>query len=329
MENNKIGIFGEIGLNITPDQVKAELDKQKDVTVLIDSMGGEVFAGLTIFNLLKSHPFNVDIEILGMAGSIASVIALAGDSVKMAETASFFIHNALIPNTGGNAEDLRDQADTLETISTTIRNVYQGKTNLKAESLQGLMDKESILTADQALEFGFIDEIINPVAMAAKFNHIDMNKLNELKTIAAAVGKRLGIKNETEIPTEVEEAIEKEIGEAVEEGVKTAAETETELEALSEMIPRAEFEEYKAEILALIKPVLDAMDLVPSKEEMENHVNQTTSTKIGNVLTAMKSKTTIPSASNDFAPVEVENTGRLRHGFLAAKREELNKKNGR
>jgi len=325
----KIGIFGEIGWDVKPEQIKAELEKQKEVTVLIDSMGGEVFAGLTIFNLLKSHPFNVNVEILGMAGSIASVIALAGDSIKMAETASFFIHNALIPMTGGNAEDLRDQADTLETISNTIRNVYQGKTNVNAERLQTLMDEESILTASEALDLGFVDEIINPVAMAAKFNKIDMSNLKDLKIMAAAVGKRLGITNEAEIPAEVEEAIDQEIETAIDTAIETAEETETELEALSDMVPRAEFEKYKAEIVTLLKPVLDAMDLVPSTEEMQDHVNNATTLKIKNVLQAMKAKTTIPSATNDFAPEQEENTGRMKHGFLAAKRKELFEKNGR
>ena len=155
-----------------------------------------------------------------------------------------------------------------------------------------------------------------------------LSKLNELKTLASAVGKRLGIKNEAEIPEEVEKALEKEITEAVTEGVKDAEETETELEALSGMVARAEFEEYKAEIIALLKPILDAMDEVPSKDEMLEEVNNKTTTKIHAVLQAMKSKTEIPSAAAHFEPVKEEKSNRMKLGFLAAKQKELKTKNG-
>ena len=327
----KIGLFGEVGWDITPDSVKAELDKQKEVSILIDSGGGEVFAGLTIYNLLKSHPFPVHVEIVGMAGSIASVIALGGDSISISETAKFFIHNALTPMTGGNAEDLRDQADTLEMISDTIRGVYEGKTKLGDDKLKQLMAEETILSAQEALDLGFVDQIINPVAIAAKYNSINMKTIKDLKIVARAIGERLGLKNESgeEIPDSIKEQIEEEIEEAVKEGVERAEEEETELEALSDMVPRAEFEAYKAEVLALLKPVLDAMDLVPSTEEMQDHVNAQTTSKIKNVLQAMKAKTTIPSSTNDFAPVIEEETGRLKHGFLQEKQNELRNKNGR
>ena len=256
-----------------------------------------------------------------------TVIASAANTVNISATSSYMIHNALTPMTGGNAEELRDQADTLEQISNTINDVYQAKTGLTQEDLQALMDQETIMTAAEAVQLGFADNIINELKAVALINLDKMSKLSELKTLAHAVGKRLGIKNETEIPKEVEDALEEEIKEAVEEGTKNAEETETELEALSDMVPRAEFETYKAEILAIIKPLLDTMDMVKSEDETKDLVNSLTSTKIHNVLAAMQSKTTVPSAKQDFAPV-AEQTSRMKHGFLEAKRKELQTKNG-
>jgi len=324
-----IPLLGIVGEDITVEAFQSNLQQanNKDITLLIDSPGGDVFAGMAISNLIKDYKGNVEARILGLAGSIMTVITSSADVVNISETASFMIHNALTPMTGGNAEELRETANALEQISNTINSVYQARTGLEGKDLQALMDEETIMTAQEAVALGFADNIVNELKAVALIN-TDMSKLNELKLMASAVGKRLGIQNETEIPEEVEQALDEEIKEAVEEGIKEAEETETELEALSEMVSQKDFQTYKAEILALLKPVLDAMDEVPSKEEMEEEVNAKTTNKIHAVLQAMKSKTQIPSASADFAPVVEEKSDRLKHGFLAAKQKELRTKNG-
>ena len=190
----KIPFFGEVGVEITSKDFENELRGEEDIVLLMDSVGGDVFQGLAIFNMLKAHKGKVTVDIIGMAGSISSIIALAADNVRMSETANFFMHHALTEGTGGNAAQLRDTAQTLEQISNQIAKVYTAKADLSADTVKDLMDKETILNADDALKLGLVDEIINPVAIAAKFNKIDMTKIDELKKLTASLAKRLGIK---------------------------------------------------------------------------------------------------------------------------------------
>ena len=322
----KLPFFGEVGIDILAADIEKELRGDEDVTLLMDSVGGDVFQGMAIYNMLKGYEGKTTVDILGMSGSIASIIALGADSVRMSETASFFLHNALVPQTGGNAAQLRETADTLEQVSNTIQRVYAVKTDLPDADVKGLMDEETVLNADDALRLGFVDEIIHPVAIAAKFE-INMNKLSELRALTNAVGVRLGIKN-----AEVDPALEEEVDQAIVEEVATAvdeaAEVATELEAISGMVTREEFEMKIAEILALLQPMLEIAEITPSEEEVTEMVEAKTTTKIAAVLKAMKSKTTIPSAANNFKAEDVEPSDRLKRGFLQAKQNELRTKNG-
>jgi ATP-dependent Clp protease, protease subunit len=130
-----------------------------DLEVIINSGGGDVFSGSEIYTALKDYPGNVTVKIIGVAASAASVIAMGGNKVMMSPTAQMMIHNAST-STWGDKRDHRHAADFLQTIDASIANAYRLKTGMSQNELLTLMNKETWMNAQDALEKGFIDEIM-------------------------------------------------------------------------------------------------------------------------------------------------------------------------
>ena len=166
------------GGGITAKNFQKELSeiKASQIDLHINSPGGDVFDGIAIYNLIKQHPAKVTSYIDGLAASIASVIALAGDQIYMAENALFMIHNPY-GMAFGEAADMRKMADLLDTVRGSIVKAYVSKTDKPDAEIFPLMDAETWMTADEAVEFGFVDEVTEKMDMAAcaKFVPI-MNK---------------------------------------------------------------------------------------------------------------------------------------------------------
>lgn len=160
-----IMVYDSIGQDMWGDGVSAEdlVDeiagiKAKTLNVRINSFGGQVFEGLAIYNALDRHPANIVTHIDGIAASIASIIALAGSEVRIAENAFMMIHN---PHgvAVGNARDMREMADVLEKVGGSLSGVYARKTGLDDAQIQAWMDAETWFTAEEALEAGLVDAV--------------------------------------------------------------------------------------------------------------------------------------------------------------------------
>lgn len=130
----------------------------KEITVYINSLGGSVMEGIAIYNQLKRHPAHKTVRIDGFACSIASVIAMAGDTIIMPKNTVMMIHNAWTIAIG-NSKELHKAADDLETINQASRQAYLDKAGdkLTVEKLTELLDAETYLTAEQCLEYGLCD----------------------------------------------------------------------------------------------------------------------------------------------------------------------------
>ena len=175
----EISIYEEIGMGgVTPAAFISELAALKSlpITVRINSLGGSVFDGLAIYNLLRDHVGGVTIKIDGVAASMASVVAMAGTRVIMSESALMMIHN---PNSevAGEASDLRNMAGVLDQVKNSLVAAYQRKTNLPPNRLAAMMDAETWMSAADALELGFIDAIEKSALVAAKFDTARMPNL--------------------------------------------------------------------------------------------------------------------------------------------------------
>lgn len=140
--------------------VIAELtDENEELKVVINSPGGDVQAGQEIYSILKDIKNPVTINVQSMAASAASMIAMAGDTVRMSPVSLLMIHNASTC-TSGDYRDMQHTADVLQTVNTAIMQAYIAKTGKTEDELKEMMDKETWLTANQCLENGFADEII-------------------------------------------------------------------------------------------------------------------------------------------------------------------------
>ena len=164
--------------------------KGKPLTVWIDSYGGSVFAATGIYNALREHG-KVTTIIDGKAMSAAFTIALAGDTVKASIGALMMAHDPLSAMRGMfNAEELRKYADVLDKVKETMLNIYEGKSTLSRDKLSEIMQKETYMTPEDALEFGFIDEIYDnsPKAKVHGFSRLaivnctqmDVDKIKEM-----------------------------------------------------------------------------------------------------------------------------------------------------
>lgn len=133
-------------------------DDVTDVTVRINSYGGEVAEGIAIYNALKAHPAKVTTVCDGFACSVASVVFMAGDERIMNEASLLMIHNAWTC-ASGDANDLRKQAADLDTVTALSKSIYQAATDLDDDELAEWMDAETFIDASTALARGFATEV--------------------------------------------------------------------------------------------------------------------------------------------------------------------------
>ena len=186
----EIWIYEQIGEDfwtgggVTAKNFQKELAgiKASQIDLHINSPGGEVFDGITIYNLIKQHPANVTAHIDGLAASIASVIALAGDTVIMAENALFMIHNPW-GFAMGDASEMRKTADLLDKIGGSLVTAYSSKSGKSDDEISALMDSETWMTAQEAKDAGFIDEISEQMDLAACAKFIPAMQKAKFKNI--------------------------------------------------------------------------------------------------------------------------------------------------
>lgn len=179
-KKGELFIYGDIadstwwGDEVTPKQFKEELDALGDITeldVYINSSGGDVFAGQAIYSMLKRHNAKVTVYIDGLAASIASVIAMAGDKIIMPKGSMLMIHNGMIGLLGYfNASKLRKYADEIEKITDSVIVPAYERSGKTTDEIKELLDAETWLSAEEAVEMGFADEIEENKAMAASIS---------------------------------------------------------------------------------------------------------------------------------------------------------------
>ena len=177
----EVYIFNEIGAyGITAQDFISEMKEYKDtpVNLRINCIGGDVFDGMAMYNIIKKREAKTTAYIEGIAASMGSVIALAADEVVMAENSLFMIHNAW-GGAMGEAEDMRKTASVLEKISGEIASIYKRKTRLSLDRITDMMDEETWLNAQEAYELGFIDSISDSIKVAAKY---DVSKFKNITT---------------------------------------------------------------------------------------------------------------------------------------------------
>ncbi|EIT4380448.1 Clp protease ClpP [Escherichia coli] len=167
----EISIYEEIGgFGITAKQFTEDLKALGDVSHInlrIHSLGGDVFEGIAIYNLLRNHPADITVYIDDVAASMASVVAMAGDRVVMPENAMMMTHKPW-GISGGNAGDMRDYADLLDKVETVLIPAYARKTGKSAQEIATMLEDETWMDGKECLKHGFADELLPSVRAMAR-----------------------------------------------------------------------------------------------------------------------------------------------------------------
>lgn len=192
-DGNTISIYDVIGEDwwtgegVTSKRVAGALRSigAKPVTVNVNSPGGDMFEGLAIYNLLVEHPAEVTVRVMGLAASAASIIAMAGDKVEMGLGSMLMIHNSW-GMVVGNQNDMRDAAATFAEFDAAMAEIYAARTGMKADEIAAMMDAETFMRAETAIEKGFADATFEAPAYDG-----DKNKGDDAKKARARLDATL------------------------------------------------------------------------------------------------------------------------------------------
>ncbi|MHA3066582.1 head maturation protease, ClpP-related [Lacticaseibacillus saniviri] len=159
VSNSEADVYRWYGYEVTSPKDIILPETNEPVDIEINSGGGDVFAGAEIYTALRGYQGLVNISVVGVAASAASLIAMAGDSVKISPVGMIMIHNAASA-TQGNANEHEHTADVLNSLSGQIAESYAARTGRTTDEFKALMDKETWFTAKDAVEAGLADEVM-------------------------------------------------------------------------------------------------------------------------------------------------------------------------
>jgi ATP-dependent Clp protease protease subunit len=188
--------------DVTPKQFASELAKIKgNLTVWLNSGGGDCFAASQIYTMLKEHEGKITVKIDGIAASAASVVAMAGDAVLMSPTALMMIHNPL-SLIFGEVEDLERGIEMLSEVKESILNAYILKTGLSRAKLSNMMDSETWFSAKKAVELGFADAMLfdETTETAEEMPPFMWNRQSMITAAVNAMRKKLPVKQAVQKP---------------------------------------------------------------------------------------------------------------------------------
>ena len=188
ISNDEQWIYDMFEIDATaPRMIEEQLEEAngEDIILSINSGGGSVFDASEIYTAIKNYPGKTEAQVVGLAASAASFIALAADKTVISPTGQMMIHNAAMV-TMGDHNDMNHAANMLQGINKTIANAYKMKCGMEEEELLALMDKETWITPQMALEYKLVDEIMFEnqgikVAAAAVSNVIPQQVIDSIR----------------------------------------------------------------------------------------------------------------------------------------------------
>ena len=192
--------------DVTPQMFKDELfSGDGDVVIYLNSPGGDCIAASQIYTMLMDYPGNVTIKIDGIAASAASVIAMAGTSVLMAPTSLMMIHNPMTA-AFGSKDEMEKAIEMLEEVKESIINAYELRTGLSRARISHLMDSETWMNANRAIELGFADGMLTDEKITAEMPAFEFSD----RAVEMALINKITRKTRQEKPPESEDPNPKE-----------------------------------------------------------------------------------------------------------------------
>lgn len=214
----QLSIYDEIGpWGVSAAGFRAGMDSVKDADTIeleINSYGGDVFAGLSIYNMLMASGKTINVKVMGVAASAASLIMMAGSSRSMPKNTMVMVHNPWGVAIG-NSTEMRETADLLDKIGVGLHETYAKVTGLGDDELKAMLGKDTWLSADEALEHGFATEVTDEIEAQASFD-INAADIPEAAKAIYAAARKPAPKNEggDPPPAKTPEQIQQEADEA-------------------------------------------------------------------------------------------------------------------
>ncbi|WGS46808.1 Clp protease ClpP [Burkholderia sp. JSH-S8] len=201
-DSASISIYDSIGDNwegtgITAKRISAALRNigARDLTVNVNSPGGDFFEGVAIYNLLREHKAKVTVNVMGLAASAASVVAMAGDEILMGDGAFLMIHNAWTVAIG-NRHDIAAAAEVLAPFDSAMAKVYSQRAGITQAEAAALMDKETWIGAEQAVADGFATGVLDSAKVAKGTNASGRKALALIEASMARAGYSRGVRRD-------------------------------------------------------------------------------------------------------------------------------------
>lgn len=195
-DDNVISIYDVIGEDfwtgqgMTSKRIAGALRRigGQDVTVNVNSPGGDFFEGIAIYNLLREHPAKVTVKVMGLAASAASVIAMAGDEIQISEIGFLMVHNAWAIAVG-NRHDFNEAAATLEPFDDAMAGLYANRAGVEKAEAASWMDEETWFNGSRAIEVGLADGLL-PSSQVSESTEQSTKSLAAARRVEAALAKQ-------------------------------------------------------------------------------------------------------------------------------------------
>lgn len=311
------------GDEVTPKQFRDELNAHSgDLTVRINSPGGDVYAGVSIYNALTEYDGNVTVKVDGMAASIASVIAMAGDDIQMLPGSQMMVHKPWTVAMG-NSDDLEEVVAYLKKVGENVTSIYTERTGLSTERVSELLDAETWLNPEEAVELGFADKVIQP---KQKSTEAVTNLLSDMKAsvqaaiLQPAMSLKTKLEDAQEGEAQAEPTTEPAPAEPVEEVKEDDVRTDT-TDKPEEAVVEAQADTTDESTVAPEKGEDEATETKVTPEEKETQMSQTQEIAKDQVLEPQAQASVTPKVEvknylktkasvEDFANVLAANAGK-------------------
>ena len=198
---------------------------RNEVTVKINSPGGDVFEGIAIYNMLREHPAKVTVDVMGWAASAASIIAMAGDEIRMGLGTFMMVHNSW-GVVVGNRHDMQEAVKLFEGFDAAIVDIYEARTGMKRAAIEKLMDAETFMGPSESVKNGFADVVMDDLsADTGQTNNMDRRLMARRQTEAALARSGFSRNIRSEMLAELMNSTERDAGQiaARDAGIDVAA----------------------------------------------------------------------------------------------------------
>ena len=296
----KLFLYNVIDSNTSKGILKdlSKSSDSSDLTLHINSPGGSVLDGYAIYNQLRQSGKNITVNIDGMAGSIASVIAMAASTINISEAGRIMIHN---PTAGikGDANMLASAAETLKNFESDLVKIYSKRTGQTPAAIRKMMNAETILNAKDAVKLGFADNIVNEIKAVALFENNDMSLFDKLKEVLSTSE---GEKAVEEVKAEIEEKVKEEVAE------KKNSDDPAEL-LMQDYVNITDYSEFKNEASGFMDAMIDYVKAAPTQDQINAKIEEVTNRKILDFIGKIKSEGKVPNKTETEATMIQAQTG--------------------